>query len=194
LLSDNKTTLMNKKIWNTRFTVILGIIFAGALMRLIPHWPNFTPIAAMALFGGAYLGKKYLAFAIPILAMLVSDLVIGFHSSMLAVYIAFAITVTIGLFIRKKLNGFTILGAALSSSMIFFLITNFAAWLSSPHLYTANFAGLMQCYTAGLMFFNDGSYGVSFFMNEAMGGVFFSSMFFGAFYLAKLRFPVLARV
>jgi len=184
---------MNKKIWNTRFTVILGIIVAGAFMRLIPHWPNFTPIAAIALFGGAYMSKKYLAYAIPIIAMLVSDMVIGFHSSMAAVYIAFAITVTIGLLLSKRLNAFTVLGASLSSSVIFFLITNFASWLASPHLYTANVAGLMQCYTAGLVFFNDGSYGISFFMNEVMGGLFYNTMFFGAFYLVRQRFPVLAK-
>ncbi|MEN8224560.1 MAG: DUF6580 family putative transport protein [Bacteroidota bacterium] len=184
---------MNRKIWNTRFTVILGIIFAGAFMRLIPHWPNFTPIAAIALFGGAYMGKKYLAFAIPVLAMLVSDLLLGFHNSMAAVYIAFAITVTIGLFLSKRINAYTVLGASLGSSVIFFLITNFAAWMGSPHLYTANLAGLMQSYTAGLVFFNDGSYGISFFLNEVMGGFFYNMLFFGAFYFAKLRFPVLAK-
>lgn len=184
---------MNKKVWNTRFAVLAGIIFAGAFMRLIPHWPNFTPIAAMALFGGAYMSKRYLAFAIPIAAMLLSDLLIGFHSSMAAVYIAFAITVTIGLFLRRKLNAGTILGASLTSSVIFFLITNFAAWLSSPHLYAANFSGLMQCYTAGLVFFNDGSYGLSFFMNEVFGGLFYNTLFFGAFYYAKQRFTVLAK-
>lgn len=185
---------MNQKIMNTRLAVIVGIIFAGAFMRLIPHWPNFTPIAAIALFGGAYMGRKYLAFAIPILAMLVSDLVIGFHSSMAAVYIAFAITVTIGLFLSKRLNTGTVIGASLTSSVIFFLITNFAAWMSSPHLYTADFAGLMQCYTAGLVFFNDGSYGISFFMNEMVAGLFYNGLFFGAFYLAKQRIPSLSRV
>ena len=184
---------MNTKIFNTRFTVLAGIIIAGAFMRLIPHWPNFTPIAAMALFGGAYMSKKYLAFAIPIAAMLLSDLLIGFHSSMAAVYIAFAITVTLGLFIRKRLKARTILAASLTSSVIFFLITNFAAWLSSPYLYAANFSGLMQCYTAGLVFFNDGSYGLSFFMNEVFGGLFYNTLFFGAFYYAKQRFTVLAK-
>ena len=184
---------MNKKIWNTRFAVLTGIILAGAFMRLIPHWPNFTPIAAMALFGGAYFGRKYLAFAVPMIAMLISDMLIGFHDGMIAVYIAFAITVSIGLFLRKKMNTATIIGASLTSSVLFFLITNFAAWLTSPQLYPANFAGLMQCYTAGLVFFNDGSYGLSFFMNEVMGGLFYNTMFFGAYYLAKSRFPALAR-
>lgn len=184
---------MNHKIWNTRFAVLTGIIFAGALMRLIPHWPNFTPIAAMALFGGAYFGRKYLAFAIPLIAMLLSDLVIGFHDGMIAVYIAFAITVSIGLLIRNRIRPATVVGASLASSVLFFLVTNFAAWLTSPLLYPATFEGLMSAYAAGLVFFNDGSYGISFFMNEVMGGLFYNTMFFGAFYLAKSRIPALAR-
>lgn len=184
---------MNKKVWNKRFAVIAGIILTGALMRLIPHWPNFTPIAAMALFGGAYMGRKYLAFAVPLIAMFVSDMLLGFHSGMMAVYIAFAVTVSIGLIIRKRLNVGTIIAASLTSSVIFFLITNFAAWLTSPQLYPASFAGLMQAYVAGLAFFNDGSYGVSFFFNEVMGGVFYNGLFFGAFYFATKRFPALSK-
>lgn len=184
---------MNNKILNNRIAILTGIIFAGALMRLIPHWPNFTPIAAMALFGGAYYGRKYLAFAIPLLAMFVSDLVIGFHEGMAAVYIAFSITVGIGLLLRSRINVFTVAGASLTSSVIFFLVTNFAAWLTSPQLYAGNFGGLMQAYAAGLVFFNDGSYGISFFMNEVVGGLFYNTMFFGAFYLASSRFPSLSR-
>lgn len=184
---------MNKKIWNARFAVILGIIITGAFMRLIPHWPNFTPIAAIALFGGAYLGKRYLAFAIPAAAMLLSDLFLGFHESMGAVYLAFAVTVGIGLLLRKRMNAYTVIGASLTSSVIFFLITNFAAWFTSPHLYPANITGLMQSYAAGLIFFNDGSYGISFFMNEVFGGLFYNTLFFGAFYFAQQRFPVLSR-
>jgi len=184
---------MNNKIWNTRFAFLTGIIIAGAFMRLIPHWPNFTPIAAMALFGGAYFSRKYLAFALPFIAMLLSDLVIGFHNGMIAVYIAFAITVTIGLVLRKRMNPATIVGASLTSSILFFLITNFAAWLTSPLLYPATFEGLMSSYAAGLVFFIDGSYGVSFFMNEVFGGLFYNTLFFGAFYLAKSKIPALAR-
>ncbi len=161
--------IMNQKILNTRFAVLTGIILAGALMRLIPHWPNFTPIAAMALFGGAFMGRKYLAFIIPLAAMFISDLIIGLHDSMIAVYIAFAITVSIGILIGRNLSAGKVLGASLSASVIFFLITNFASWIASP-LYTQDFAGLMQAYTAGLVFFNDGSYGISFFLNEVMGG------------------------
>lgn len=183
---------MNQKILNTRFAVLTGIILAGAFMRLIPHWPNFTPIAAMALFGGAYMGRKYLAFIIPLAAMFISDMVIGLHDSMIAVYIAFAITVSIGIALGRNLNAGKVIGASLTSSVIFFLITNFASWMGSP-LYAPNFGGLMQAYTAGLVFFNDGSYGISFFLNEIMGGLFYNTLFFGAFYLATRRFPSLAK-
>jgi hypothetical protein len=184
---------MKKNVWNNRLTVISGIILAGALMRLIPHWPNFTPIAAMALFGGAYFGRKYLAFAVPLLAMLLSDLAIGFHEGMAAVYIAFSITVGIGLMLGKRISVSRVAVASVASSVIFFLVTNFAAWLTSPQLYTPDLAGLMNAYAAGLLFFNDGSYGISFFMNEMLGGLFYNAVFFGAFYLAKARSPALAR-
>jgi hypothetical protein len=175
-----------------RFVIIVMIILAGAFMRLIPHWPNFTPIAAIALFGGAYLERKHLAYLIPLAALFISDLIIGFYDYMLPIYLSFAITVTLGMLIRHKLNAGRIFGIAIASSVIFFLLTNFAAWVSSP-FYTKDFAGLIQAYVAGLAFFNDGSYGISFFFNEVLGTVFYSLLFFGAFYLAKLRFPILAK-
>ncbi|MEA3478119.1 MAG: DUF6580 family putative transport protein [Bacteroidota bacterium] len=175
-----------------RLVFIVTVILFGAFMRLIPHWPNFTPIAAMALFGGAYLGRRFLAYAIPILALLLSDMIIGFHDSMLAVYMAFAITVTIGLLISQKVSAGKVLLASVSSSVIFFMITNFASWMGNP-IYPQNFIGLAEAYVAGLVFFNDGSYGISFFMNELLGGLFYNTIFFGAFYFARLRFPVLVR-
>lgn len=183
---------MKDKLLTPRFIAIITIILFGAFMRLIPHWPNFTPIAAMALFGGTYLSRKYLAFLLPIAAMFVSDLLLGFHSYMLAVYIAFAITVMIGFVLRRKVNVGNVIGASLASSVIFFLITNFAAWLASP-IYPANAIGLMEAYIAGLAFFNDGSYGISFFLNTVLGGLFYNGLFFGVFYLARQRFPVLAK-
>ncbi len=183
---------MKDKILSTRFIFILTIILFGAFMRLIPHWPNFTPIAAIALFGGTYFSRKYLAFLIPLIAMFVSDLIIGFHSNMIAVYIAFAITVMIGFILNKKINIATIAGASITASIIFFLVTNFAAWIALP-IYPKNFAGLMESYLAALVFFNDGSYGVSFFLNNVLSGLFYNGIFFGVFYLAQQRIPALAR-
>jgi hypothetical protein len=162
----------------------------AALMRLLPHWPNFTPIAAMALFAGTYFDRKQYAFALPIAAMFISDLVIGLHANMPAVYMSFAITVLIGMAIRKKLSVGSVFLASFSSSVIFFLITNFFSWVASPY-YPQTVTGLTECYIAGLMFFNDSSNGLSFFLNDLLGTTFFSAVFYGSFYLAQMRFPVL---
>jgi hypothetical protein len=181
---------MKYKSINPRFIVIFSVILVAALLRLLPHWPNFTPIAAMALFAGTYFDRKYFAFAIPIAAMFISDLVIGLHANMPAVYFSFAITVLIGMAIRNKVNVGSVVLASFSSSVIFFLITNFASWVASP-FYPQTAAGLMQCYAAGLMFFQDTTYGLSFFMNDLLGTTFFSAVFYGAFFLVQMRFPVL---
>jgi hypothetical protein len=172
---------------------IISVIIAGALFRFIPHWPNFTPIAAMALFGGAYLGRKHLAFLIPFAAMFLSDLVLGLHKDMWAVYFAFGFTVLIGTWIRSNVKVTSVMAASLASSVIFFLLTNFASWLSSP-LYPQTFAGLIQSYIAGLAFFNNGSLGISFFINEIAGGLFYNGLFFGVYSLARQWFPGLSKV
>ena len=184
---------MKYKAFNLRFFIVFSVIIAAALMRLLPHWPNFTPVAAMALFAGTYFERKRFAFAIPIAALFISDLFIGFHATMPAVYLSFVIAVVIGATIRKHVSARNIVLAAFSSSVIFFLITNFASWLALPMLYPQTFAGLTQCYIAGMVFFNDGSQGISFFVNELMGTLFFSAVFYGAFYLAQMRFPVVDR-
>jgi hypothetical protein len=170
---------------------IISIIISGALFRFIPHWPNFTPIAAMALFGGAYLGRKHLAFIIPFAAMFLSDLVLGLHKDMWAVYLAFGLTVMIGTMIRNNVKIISIAGASVASSVIFFLLTNFGAWLASP-FYPQTFAGLMQSYIAGLAFFNNGALGLSFFLNEVAGTLFYNGLFFGVYALGRQWFPKLS--
>ncbi|MCF8378397.1 MAG: hypothetical protein K9H49_02400 [Bacteroidales bacterium] len=174
---------MTKLNLNPRIIAIAGVIIFGALMRLIPHWPNFTPIAAMALFGGAYLKKKHLAFIIPFAALLLSDVFLGFHRWMIAVYISFGLVVMIGMYLRNRVKVGSVLLATLASSLLFFVITNFAMWIGSP-FYPQNFAGLIECYTLAVPFLNNG----------ILGDLLFSTVFFGGFYLAQLRFPVLAKV
>jgi hypothetical protein len=181
---------MTSKFFTPRFIFVLTMILVGAAMRLIPHWPNFTPIAAMALFGGVYMTRKYLAFIIPLVAMFLSDLILGLHTSMIAVYVAFSITVLIGIVVSRNPKFFNIAGAAITSTILFFLITNFASWLGSP-MYPQTFGGLMACYVAGLAFLNDGN-GISFLINSLLGDLFYTFVFFGVFYLARLKFPVLA--
>jgi hypothetical protein len=185
-----KLEMMSKSNINPRLIAIISIIAFGAFMRLIPHWPNFTPIAAMALFGGAYLSRKHLAFVIPFGAMIIADLVIGFHGSMWAVYTGFASTILIGFRLARKVTFGNVLIAALASSIIFFLITNFASWLAYD-IYPKNFFGLMQSYIAGLACFNDGKLGISFFLNEVLGTLVYSLAFFGVFSMASRRIPAL---
>ena len=174
---------MNSKVFTPRFLVVTLLILGAALMRLIPHLPNFTPVAAIALFGGAYMGRKLYAFLVPFAVLFISDLVLGFHNYMFAVYLSFAITVAIGILISKKTNVLSVIAGAVSSAVIFFILTNFAVWVLTPQ-YSKDFAGLINCYTMALPFFNNG----------LLGDLFYTTVLFGSFYFARLRFPSLAKV
>ena len=129
---------------------IIGVIILLAVFRLVPHPPNAVPIAAMALFAGAFFSNRLLAYLIPMAAMVLSDLVLGFHSTVWYVYAGVVITVLIG----SVLKQFSILRvgvAAIVASILFFLITNFGAWLHHD-MYPQNYNGLLQAYVAGIPF------------------------------------------
>jgi uncharacterized membrane protein len=149
------------------------MIFGGILLRLLPHLPNFTPIAATALFGGVYLNKKY-AFFVPILAMFISDIFLGFHSTMPYVYGSFILTGLIGLWLKNHKNTQNIIGATLLSSVLFFLITNFGVWAGG--WYPKTLSGLMQSYVMA----------IPFFRNTILGDLCYTGVFFGAYELAQL--------
>lgn len=168
---------MKKIELSPKLYVVLIMIFAGVMMRLIPHWPNFTPIAAIALFGGTFLKRKDLAFLVPVAAMLVSDLIIGFHTTMLPVYLSFIAIVAFGLILQKRLTVINTLSASLGASILFYLVTNFASWTSGFMPYPMNAAGLMQSYIAGL----------PFLFNGILGDLFYTSVLFGAVYFATSR-------
>ncbi len=178
------------KINTIRVATLASIVLIAALTRLLPHPSNFTPIGAIALFGGAYFSKKYLAFLLPLAAMLVSDALLGFHSSMWAVYLSFVLIVGIGMGALQKVTAGRVIGSALASSVLFFLITNFAVWYGSTEFYPPTLAGLGACYLAGLQFYQQDFFGNLFF-NTVMGDLFFSGMLFGSFELLKNRIPAL---
>lgn len=174
---------MNAKPINTRILVIGGIILFAAVMRLVPHYPNFTPVAAIALFGGAHFSKRWLAFLVPITALLVSDLLLGFHNMMLPVYLSFALVVLLGGLLKKNIRPLPVIGASLAASTLFFLITNFAVWLASP-FYPQTLSGLINCYAMAIPFYHSG----------LLGDLFYSGVFFGGYYLIEQRYPVLKQV
>ncbi len=171
---------MGNKIFTTRFYLIVSLILMGAMMRLIPHWPNFTPIAAIALFGGTYIKRKELALILPFSALLISDLFLGFHSTMVAVYASFAIIVAMGFVLRRLVSVHGVVLASLASSLLFFLVTNFAVWYSGLVPYPHTTAGLTASYTAGL----------PFLWNGVMGDLFYNGILFGAYYLITSRISV----
>ena len=174
---------MNKDLLSGKFILAAGLILAAAFTRLIPHYPNFTAVGAIALFGGAYLQNKKLAFAVPFIAMLITDWITGFHHTMWAVYLSFGLIVLIGLQISKNKKVSNILIGAVSSSILFFVITNFAQWISDP-FYAKTGAGLAQCYTLAIPFFG----------YTALGDIFYVAVLFGVYELAETKFPVLQKV
>jgi hypothetical protein len=149
------------------------IIILAALMRLLPHPANVAPIAAMALFGGVYLDKKY-ALVVPLLALFISDIFLGFHQSMPYVYGSFILTGLIGMWLRRHKSVATVFAGTLASSMLFFLITNFGFWLAFS-LYPKTFAGQMDAYLMALPFFR----------NTLIGDLLYVGLFFGSFELIK---------
>lgn len=172
-----------------RLWLITSIVFGAALLRLIPHPPNFTPVGALALFAGARYGRKSLAFLIPIAAMLMSDTLLeittgwGFHSTLPFVYLALALAVTVGLLVRAKGVGVgTVAAGSLGASTIFFIVTNLAVWASSG-MYPMTFSGLVACYVAAIPFFG----------NTIAGDLFFSGVLFGSFAIAEKKIPMFAR-
>ena len=129
------------------------IILSLSLTRLIPHPWNFTPMLAVGIFSGFYFKQFYLSLFIVILSMFIGDLYLGFHSTMFFTYISLAAAVIIGLYI-KHFKFTEILFSGLASSVSFFIITNFGAWLTLE-MYEKNFAGLLQSYTLAIPFFHN---------------------------------------
>ena len=105
---------------NSRLLALLGAIVVAAALRLLPHPPNFTPIGAMALFSGAYLGRRPLAFVAPLGALLLSDLVLGFYHGQATVYFSVALIVMIGMAALARRSVVRIGAAAIASSVLFF--------------------------------------------------------------------------
>jgi hypothetical protein len=148
------------------FVVILGAVFS----RLLPHPPNFTPIAAIALFGGVYLDRRA-AFIVPLAALLVSDYVLGFYRDIAWVYGSFVLIGLIGLWLRSHRSLVATAAATLTGSIVFFLVTNFGVWVSSQVTYPKTLAGLVECYVAA----------IPFFRNSVAGDLVYVALLFGAY-------------
>jgi len=163
---------------HTRLLALLSAIVAAAALRLVPHPPNFSPIDAMALFSGAYLGRRSLAFVAPLAALLLSDLILGFYAGMAFVYASVALVVLIGWWVSSPSTALHIGAGALAGSISFFLITNFGMWLFSG-FYPLTSAGLAACFVAA----------IPFFQNTVAGDLFYTVLLFGGFALLERAVP-----
>lgn len=162
---------MNKR------TIITSIVFVSliaicVIARCLPHAPNFAPVAAAALFAGFFFKRRALAIAVPLLGMFLSDLIVGMHDHlvMLAVYSAILVPLAFRGWLRTKLNALRIGGGAVASAIVFYLVTNFAVWMTSS-MYAKTAAELGECYLVA----------IPFLKNTLASNLMWSAIFFGAY-------------
>ena len=142
--------------FNKKENVLISFVLVAVLMRLLPHPPNVAPITAVALFAGTFFDKKHWAILMPLLAMIVTDVFLGFSMITPVVYLSFLAITTVGM-LFKKMN----VGTILLSSMVFFVISNLGVWAL---YYPISYEGLITCFTLA----------VPFFINSLIGDFFFS--------------------
>jgi uncharacterized protein DUF6580 len=174
------TQMSQKENLLYRTLLAFAMIVLAAVVRIAPHPWNFTPVGAMALFSGAIIRNRRLAFFFPILALFVGDIFIGFHKLMPVVYASFLVSVAIGLWLRDRRTVGRITAATLLGALQFFLVTNFAVWAFGLS-YPRTGAGLLACYVAG----------VPFFWNTLASDVFYCALLFGGYALAERLLPPL---
>jgi hypothetical protein len=155
--------------------IAIILVFIGTGLRLIPHFPNFVPVGALALFGGFYFSRK-IALILPLTIMFISDIFIGYYEIklMFFVYASIFLYVFIGFYLKKNKQWYTVGGGAILGAILFFLITNFAVWALTPW-YQKTFTGLIQCYFMALPFFR----------NTLLGDLFYTTIFFITYELAR---------
>lgn len=173
-----------------RFATLAVMVVAAAATRLLPHPMNFAPIAAMALFGAATFERRWQAVVVPFAAMFLSDCGLqvahhygltrswGFHAGWWVVYGSFALILGIGFLLRDRRRPLMIALATVSSSVLFFAVSNFAVWASGT-LYPLTGEGLLRCYVAA----------IPFFQNTLLGDAVYSTALFGSVALAESRLP-----
>ncbi len=151
------------------FIFVPLFILLGVAGRLLPHAWNTTPMTALALFASVYLGFEY-SIIIVLAAMFISDSVIGFYSLpiMFSVYGSLLLASLLGQYIRKHKNVGSIAVVTFGSSVLFFLVTNWAVWQFGT-MYVHSFSGLMQSYMMA----------IPFFRNSLVGDLFYTGAFFG---------------
>ena len=156
--------MLSNNLMNNLFNIVktqsfpIGLIFILAIARLIPHPPNFTPIIAAAIMSSYFFKNINLSIVVLLVAMLISDIFIGFYENLIFVYVSL-ILITFTFFkIGKKINFKNLFIFSFAGAFIFFIISNLGVWiLGSPGIsnvsYEKNLSGLVQCYILAIPFF-----------------------------------------
>lgn len=176
----NAEISQNENLFYRTLLALIMVVLAAAL-RIAPHPWNFTPIGAIALFSGAVIRDRRLAFFFPLLALFAGDIFVGFHKLMFVVYASFLVSVAIGLWLREHRTARRITLATLLGAIQFFLVTNFAVWAMPAGIYPHTGTGLAACYVAG----------IPYFWNTLAGDAIYSACLFGGFALAEHFVPAL---
>lgn len=163
-----------------RTLLALAMIAIAAALRIAPHPWNFTPIGATALFSGAVLKDRRLAFLFPLVTLFIGDIFIGLYKIIPIIYASFLINVAIGLWLRDRRTIARITLATLLGAIQFFLASNFAMW-QFMKTFPYNFPGLLACYIAA----------IPLFWNTLAGDALYAALLFGGYALAERLFPVL---
>ena len=157
-----------------RSAFILGLIATAMMSRLLPHPPNCTAMNAVALFGASVLGNLWITLGVLFASMFLSDLLLGFHSTMPFVYASFSLAILYGYFFKCRTSHSAKLWGSLAASCTFFLVANFGVWMVTSY-YSKTVEGLLACYIAALPFFT----------NQLFGDLFYTLLIFGAFSLLE---------
>ena len=174
-------------MFNPRTMTLVTMVLAAALTRVMPHPWNFTAIGAMCLFGGATFQRRWAALAVPMIALLISDVAIAYlqYGGDLSTitsfkYLLFAATVGMGMLLRGRTNVASVGGMAIAASVMFFLVSNFHVWFSQT-LYPHTAEGLLACYIAAIPFADTMLY----------ANLFYSAVLFGGLHLMQRQWPAL---
>ena len=175
MLSISSRRVGNSRTLRNDFAVIAFLVGLDLAARLLPHAPDFTPIAATALFAASILRVRALAVLVPIAGMMLGDAVLGSYDLRIMTVVYATLSLPAGAaYLSSRLQPRLITPMLLSSSLLFFLITNLAVWAFSP-MYAASAAGLIKCYIAALPFLR----------NMFAGDLFWGLVLFGSYWLAQ---------
>lgn len=177
---ENRNILSKARTYSfTHTAYFVFLIIFSLTTRLLPHPPNMTSITGLSLLAGSTIKNKFF-FIIPVFVLFLSDIFLGFHKTIPFVYGSYIAISFIGKFIKPFDNVKRLILFSISSSILFFLITNFGVWITSP-MYTKNIQGLLNSYIMG----------IPFFRNTVFGDIIFTFVYFYGYRYISLFQPLL---